>query len=159
MAIYMQLGSAKGAVTEVAHTGWIELLDCSWSMSRTIRSAVGVGTDRESTTAYVSEMTVTKLVDSASANINQNAFVGQAQPCEIDFTRTDQGKEAVYRKIVLTDAVISGLGNSGNSSDRPTETLTLNFVKIAITDNGELLTGSGGTTSTVTYNLSTAQTG
>ena len=159
MAIYMKLGGATGAVTETAHTGWVELLDCNWSMSRTIRSAVGVGTDRESTSAYVSELPAMKLVDSASSNINQNAFVGQAQPCQIDFTRTDKGKEAVFRTIKLTDAIVSGLVNHGQGTDRPTETISLNFTVIAITDLGESDSGTGATSATVSYNLGTAQTG
>ena len=160
MAIYMKLGGATGAVTESGHIGWVELLDCNWSMSRTIRSAVGVGTDRESTSAYVSEVTVTKLVDSASYNINQNAFVGQAQVCQIDFTRTDKGQEAIFRTLLLTDAIVSGLVNHGQGTERPTETISLNFTVIAITDIGEAVTGSAGVkTATVTYDLGTAQVG
>jgi type VI secretion system secreted protein Hcp len=158
MAIYMKLGSATGDVTESGHTGQVELLDIRWSMSRTIRSAVGVGKNRESTSAYVSEVTVTKYVDSASSNIAQNAFVGEAQKCEIDFTRVDKGQEAVFRKIVLTDAIISGLTNQGTGSARPTETLTLNFTEIAITDTAEAAAGTAGGNATVTYDLTKAQT-
>jgi type VI secretion system secreted protein Hcp len=158
MAIYMKLGSAKGDVTEAGHVGQVELIDLRWSMSRTIRSAVGVGTNRESTSAYVSELTVTKYVDSASSNIAQNAFVGETQTCQIDFTRVSKGQEAVFRSISLTDAIISGLVNSGSSSDRPVEVLTLNFTVIAITDTDESETGTAGSNSTVTYDLTKAQT-
>ncbi len=158
MSIYMKYGGAQGAVSESGHTGWIELMDCRWSMSRSIRSAVGVGTNRESTSAYVSELTATKLVDPASANINQYAFVGQSQACQVDFTRTDKGQEAVFRTIKLTDAIVSGLVNHGHGTDRPTEVITLNFTEIAITDISEGEAGTGGGSSTVTYNLATAQT-
>ena len=160
MAIYMKLGGASGAVTESGHKNWVELLDCSWNMSRTIRSAVGVGVNRESTSAYVSELVVKKLVDPASSTLTQYAFVGQAQPCQIDFTRVEKGAEAVFRTIKLTDAIISGLLNEGGSSERPVETISLNFIEIAVTDNEESDTGtSSGGPSTTTYNLSTAQTG
>jgi type VI secretion system secreted protein Hcp len=158
MAIYMKFGSATGDVTEAGHVGQVEILDIRWSMSRTIRSAVGVGNNRESTSAYVSEITVTKYVDSASSNIAQNAFVGEAQTCEFDFTRVNKGTEAVFRKIALTDAIISGLVNSGTSSDRPIEVLTLNFTVIAITDTAEAVAGTAGGNSTVTYDLTKAQT-
>ena len=158
MAIYMKLGSAQGDVTESGHVGQVELIDIRWSMSRTIRSAVGVGKNRESTSAYVSEVTVTKYIDSASSNIAQNAFVGEAQTCTIDFTRVDKGQEAVYRSIALTAAIISGLVNQGSGSDRPVEVLTLNFTEIAITDTTEASQGTTGSNSTVTYDLTTAQT-
>jgi type VI secretion system secreted protein Hcp len=159
MAIYMKLGSAKGDVTEAGHTGQIELLECRWSMSRSIRSAVGVGKNRESASAYVSEMTVKKYIDSASSNLAQTAFVGEAEPCIIDFTRVDKGKEAVFRKIVLTDAIISGLYNEGKGgTERPVEVLNLNFTEIAITDLTEEAEGKSGSNSTVTYDLKKAQT-
>jgi len=158
MAVYMKFGSATGDVTEAGHTGQIELLDIRWSMSRTIRSAVGIGKNRESTSAYVSEVSVTKYVDAASSSLAQSAFVGEAESCEIDFTRVDKGQEAVFRKITLTDAIISGLVNTGTKSDRPVETLTLNFTQIAITDTDEAVAGRAGGNSTVTYDLTKAQT-
>jgi type VI secretion system secreted protein Hcp len=158
MAIYMKFGSATGDVTEAAHSGQIELLDVRWSMSRTIRSAVGVGKNRESTSAYVSEITVTKYIDSASSSIAQSAFVGEGESCTIDFTRVNKGQEAVFRKITLTDAIISGLVNHGSGSERPVETLTLNFTQIAITDTVEAASGTAGSNSTVTYDLTKSQT-
>ena len=158
MAMYMKLGSAKGDVTEAGHVGQIERLDLRWSMSRTIRSAVGVGKNRESTSAYVSEVTVSKYIDVASSNIAQNAFVGKAQECTIDFTRVDKGQEAVFRSIKLTDAIISGLVNHGAGSERPTEAITLNFTEIAITDTEESEQGTSAGNSVVTYDLTKAQT-
>ena len=158
MAIYMQFGDAKGAVTESGHKEWIELLECDWSMSRTIRSAVGIGSNRESSSAYVSELTAVKFVDPASKVINNYAFVGQAKACQIDFTRTDKGQEAVFRTLTLTDAIISGLVNEGRGSERPTERLSLNFTQIAIKDNEEDADGTTGGTSTTTYDLTKAQT-
>jgi len=156
--MYMKLGSAKGDVTESGHVGQVELLDLRWSMSRTIRSAVGVGKNRESTSAYVTELTVSKYIDSASSDIAQNAFVGEAQECTIDFTRVDKGQEAVFRTIKLKDTIISGLVNQGTGSERPTEVMTLNFTEIAITDKTESSTGTSAGQSVVTYDLTTAQT-
>jgi type VI secretion system secreted protein Hcp len=158
MAIYMELDGAKGDVTEQGHKNWIELLDLQWSMSRTIRSAVGVGKNRESTSAYVSEVTVTKYIDAASKGVANNAFVGKANEVQIDFTRVDKGQEAVFRTLKLTDAIISGLSNTAQGSDRPVETITLNFTKIAITDKTQSADGSAGSQSVTTYNLQTAQT-
>ncbi len=158
MAIYMKYGSAQGDVTESGHKQWIELLSCHWSMARTLRSAVGIGLNRESTSAFVSELSCMKLVDSGSSNLTQNAFVGEAQQCEIDFTRVEKGQEAVFRKITLTDAIISGLVNQGQGKERPTEVLTLNFTEIQITDVAMSAEGEASGQSTVTYNLQTAQT-
>lgn len=158
MAIYMKFGSAQGDVTETGHTNQVELLDVRWSMSRTIRSAVGIGKNRESSSAYVSEVMVKKYIDSASSSLAQSAFVGEAEPCIVDFTRVSKGQEAVFRKVTLTDAIISGLVTEGSGSERPVEILTLNFTQIAITDIAEAAAGSAGGSSTVTYDLTKAQT-
>ena len=158
MAIYMKLQGAEGDVTEQGHKNWIELLDARWSMSRTIRSAVGIGKNRESTSAYVSEVTVTKYIDAASKGVANLAFVGKANDTTIEFTRVDKGQEAVFRSIKLTDAIISGLSNQASGSERPVEVLTLNFTKIGITDKEETEDGSDGSQSVTTYNLQTAQT-
>ena len=158
MAVYMKLGSANGDVTEAGHKQWIELLEVSWGMSRTVRSAVGIGNNRESTSAYVTEITVGKLIDSASSNIAQNAFVGEAQACKLEFTRVEKGQEAVFRSVALTDTIISALINDAHGNDRPTEVLTLNFSQIAITDTEEAVAGSSAGASTVTYDLTLAQT-
>ncbi len=158
MAIYLKIQGAEGDVTEAGHKQWIELLDARWNMSRTIRSAVGVGANRESTSAYVSEVTVTKYVDSASKGVANLAFIGAAKEATIEFTRVDKGQEATFRKLVLTDAIISGLSNQAAGSERPVEVITLNFTKIAITDTEQKDDGSQGSPATTTYNLATAQT-
>ncbi len=158
MAVYMKLGSATGDVTEAGHKQWIELIEIDWGMSRTVRSAVGIGKNRESTSADVTEVTVEKLIDSASSNIAQNAFVGEALACTLEFTRVEKGQEAVFRSIALTDAIISALINDAHGNDRPTEVLTLNFSQIAITDTEQAAAGSSVGASTVTYDLTRAQT-
>ncbi len=158
MAIYMKYGAAQGAVTETNHTSWVELLDVSWNMSRSIRSSVGVGQNRESTSAAVGEVTFTKFIDPASSVLTTYAFVGEAKDCEIDFTRVNQGGEVTFRKIKLTNAIVSSLTNSGHGKDRPTEVYRLNFTQIAITDTTETATGDSGGDSTVTYDLTQAKT-
>ena len=158
MAIYMKYGSAQGAVTEANHTNWVELLDVSWNMSRNIRSAVGVGQNRESTSAAVGELTFTKFVDPASSTLTTYAFVGEAQSVEVDFTRVNQGGELTFRKISLTDAIVSSLTNSGHGKDRPVEVFRVNFTQIAITDTAETASGTSGSDSTITYDLTQAKT-
>ena len=158
MAIYMKLAGADGDVTEQGHKNWIELLDLQWSMSRTVRSAVGGGKNRESTSAYVSEITVTKYVDSGSKGVATNAFVGKASDVQIDFTRVEKGQEAVFRTLKLTNAIISGLSNKATGGERPVEVIALNFTKIAITDKTAGVDNSAGSQSVTTYNLETAQT-
>lgn len=158
MAIYLKYGDAQGDVTEVNHTNWVELTDAQWSMSRSIRSSVGIGKNRESTSAYVSELTLTKLVDSSSHTLSTYAFVGQAKEAQLDFTRVNEGGETIFRTIKLKDAITASLVNSGHGKDRPTETLTLNFTEITIEDYGEDSKGNKTGPKRIIYDLTQAKT-
>ncbi|AQS86735.1 hypothetical protein AA101099_0095 [Neoasaia chiangmaiensis NBRC 101099] len=158
MGIYLKYGDAQGDVTETNHTNWIELLDAQWSMSRTIRSSVGIGKNRESTSAYVSELTLTKYIDASSHTLSTYAFVGQAKQAQIDFTRVNEGGETLFRSLILKDSITSSLVNSGHGKDRPTETLTLNFTEITIEDYGEGADGSKTGPKRIIYDLTQAKT-
>ncbi|QDH16323.1 Hcp family type VI secretion system effector [Swingsia samuiensis] len=158
MAIYLKYGDAQGDVTEANHTHWVELLDAHWSMSRTIRSAVGNGKNRESTSAHVSELTMTKLVDNSSHVLATYAFVGQARPAQIDFTRVSEGGEIVFRTLHMKDAIISSLNNSGAGKERPVEVLTLNFTELTIEDHGQDSSGNKTAPKRIIYDLTQAKT-
>jgi type VI secretion system secreted protein Hcp len=154
----MNLGSAKGDVTAQSNQGWIEVLDCSWSMSRRIRSAVGVGKSRESTTPYVGEISVTKFVDSASSAIQQYAFKAIVNDCTIQYIHTDIGGGKVFRSLLLADCIISSVNSDGGSQERPKEYLTLNFTEITVSDTVYTDTDSAGTDSKVVYSLEQSTT-
>jgi type VI secretion system secreted protein Hcp len=158
MAIYMSLGSAQGDVTAESNTGWIELLDCNWGMSRRIRSAVGVGKNRESSTPYVGEISVTKLIDSASSTIQQYAFKAIVNDCTIQYLHTDIGGGKVFRSLQLANCIISSVNSDGGKEERPREYLTLNFTEITVSDIVYTDKDSGGTDSHVIYSLEQSTT-
>jgi type VI secretion system secreted protein Hcp len=158
MAIYMSLGSAQGDVTAQSNQGWIELLDCSWGMSRRIRSAVGVGKSRESTTPYVGEIAVTKYVDSASSTIQQYAFKAIVNDATLQYVHTDIGGGKVFRSLQLANCIISSVNSDGGSQERPKEYLTLNFTEITVSDMVYTDKDSEGTQSNVVYSLEQSTT-
>jgi type VI secretion system secreted protein Hcp len=158
MAIYMSLGSAQGDVTAESNQGWIELLDCNWGMSRRIRSAVGVGKSRESTTPYVGEISVTKWVDSASSTIQQYAFKAIVNDCTIQYLHTDIGGGKVFRSLQLADCIISSVNSDGGSGERPKEYLNLNFTEITVSDIVYTDKDSEGKVSHVVYSLEQSTT-
>jgi type VI secretion system secreted protein Hcp len=158
MAIYMSLGSAQGDVTAESNQGWIELLDCNWGMSRRIRSAVGVGKSRESTTPYVGEISVTKWIDSASSILQQYAFKAIVNDCTIQYLHTDIGGGKVFRSLQLANCIISSINSDGGSSERPREYLTLNFTEITVSDIVYTDKDSEGTDSHVIYSLEQSTT-
>jgi type VI secretion system secreted protein Hcp len=133
MPIYMKYGAIAGDVTESGHTGWIELNSFQWGVGRGVSSPTGSSEDRESSAPSVSEVTVTKEFDKASIKLLTEAYQGtgggDAATVQLDFTRTTQGKLQIYATFILSNVIISGYSLS-SGGDRPSESLSLNFVKI-----------------------------
>lgn len=158
MAIYMNYNNIPGDVTETGHSTWIELSSFNWGMGRGISTSVGSGAERKSTAPSVSEVVVTKDNDVASGKLLVEAFTGEGQTVQIDFTRTNKDKLNVYLTITLTNTIISGYSmTSGN--DRPTETVSLNFTKILVSTKQMGADGSDAQPDRLLYDLTTAKTG
>jgi len=131
MAIYLQYdkGSIKGDVGQGAHKDWIALDSFQWGVGRGISGSVGDMKNREASQPSVSEVTVTKSLDSSSPLLCQDGLINKkGVPVEIDFVRTADDKGEVFLKFSLTNVLISGYSMS-SGGDRPTESLTLNFTK------------------------------
>jgi type VI secretion system secreted protein Hcp len=75
--------------------------------------------------------TVTKEADSCSGEILRTATTEfKGQDCHIVFLRTGNPGEP-YLQFTLRDALIANL-SIAPSSDRPTETITIDFIKVEI---------------------------
>ncbi len=112
MRAYLKYDDIKGDVREPAHRTWITL------------TSVSYGTSRQS----MSEIQVTKNVDSASVLLYQQALKGEPVSAVIDYVR-GEGNGGVYLRIAMSGTLIASYQTSG-SGGSATETLTLNFEKI-----------------------------
>jgi type VI secretion system secreted protein Hcp len=161
MAIYMKFGGIMGNVTAAGHTQWIELNSLQWGVGRGVSSPTGSSADRESSAPSVSEVTVTKDNDTASDGLLTEAFTGDGggngASVQIDLTRTQSGQLVVFQTIMLSNVIISGYSTT-SGGDRPTESLSLNFTKIAVTNTPMQADGTTGSPSTTTYDLAQAKT-
>jgi len=131
MPIYMNYDSlaVKGDVTADGWQDWIELNSLQWGVGRGIGSPTGGSQDRESAAPSISEIVVAKAQDKATGKLLTEAYQGKGVKVVIDFVKTDQGKLAKYLTYELTDTMISGYSLS-SGGDRPTESLSLNFVTV-----------------------------
>jgi type VI secretion system secreted protein Hcp len=133
MPIYMKYdnGAIAGDVTEENHKDWIELSSAQFGVGRGITSPTpGGAKDREASDPSVSEIVVTKVMDSASADLFKESLKGTGKDCVIEFcvSTQDQGMQA-YLTFTLTNTMISGFSVS-SGGDRPSESCSLNFSKI-----------------------------
>ena len=160
MPIYMKYGSIAGDVTESGHATWIELNSFQWGVGRGVSSPTGSSEDRESSAPSVSEITVTKEFDKASVKLLTEAYqgtgAGDAATVQIDFVRTNKGKLDVYSTFILSNVIISGYSLS-SGGDRPSESLSLNFVKIETKVTPMKPDGTADNAVTITYDLGQAK--
>jgi type VI secretion system secreted protein Hcp len=156
MAIYVQYASLKGDVTESTHVGWIEVNSFQWGVGRGISSPTGGSSDREASAPSVSEIVVTKPLDVASNPLLNESLQGEGQDVTIDFTKTDKGQLSVFLSYVLNNTMISGYSLS-SGGDRPQESLSFNFTKVAQTATTLTADNAEGSPSTVTYDIGQAK--
>jgi type VI secretion system secreted protein Hcp len=130
MAIFMKYGTENGEVTATGYKDWVELHSFQWGVGRGISAGVGGGSKREASAPSVSEITVSKTLDSFSPIALKEAIGGKGVTVKIDITRTDNaGKHVAFQKYVLEGTMISGYSLS-SGGDRPSESISLNFTKV-----------------------------
>ena len=139
MAAYLKFGTTiKGESEAQGHKGtdgWMEIGSVQFGVGRAISTPVGASSKREASAPSISEITCTKLMDSTSPQLMQEALVGTAQDCEIHLVETDAEQLQTFLTIKLTNTLISGYSMSSGGG-RPSESLTLNFTKIDLTYQG-----------------------
>lgn len=157
MAIYLKYGAIEGNVTTQGFEKWIELNSCQFGVGRGISMMIGKGTAREASIPSISEVVVTKVMDSASNKLFLDAVGGSMDTlAKITFTTTDKTDTTGFLTYELTNTGISGFSTS-SGGDRPSESLSLNFTKVTIsyTDKDSAV---GGAADTVGYDLQTGTT-
>ena len=111
----------------------IHLDSFQWGVGRDFtHSATG---DREVSAPSVSEAVVTKQTDSTSPKLLNEALQGEGKSVHIDFCKGDKGKLSPYLQFDLANTLISGFKMS-SGGDRPTESISLNFVKVTMSMPG-----------------------
>jgi type VI secretion system secreted protein Hcp len=114
----------RGDVTANGYEGWIELQSAQLGTNRQVTSASGRGTNRDQPS--VSEIVVTKLMDSASTALFRQSTWGEGKMVVIAFVKDG----TTYMTIILRDTLISSFsvsGHGGVSNAKPMESLSLNF--------------------------------
>jgi type VI secretion system secreted protein Hcp len=157
MAIYMNWDGVPGDVTTQGFEKWIELQSFQWGVGRGIGSAMSGQASRESSIPSVSEVVVTKLMDSSSPGLWTDSVAGQLNTTvKISFTTTSKGATTEFLNYELTNTGLSGYSLS-SGGDMPTESLSLNFTKVVWKFTGTDPSVSG-TPVTQGYDLTTATT-
>jgi type VI secretion system secreted protein Hcp len=158
MPVFMHYDGIDGDVTTQGHEKWIELTSWQWGCSRAMTSSTASAADREGSTPAVSEIVVTKVTDGASTNLFRAALGlgpgGEGKTVKIDFCKTDVANPEAYMQMELTNTLVSGFSMS-SSGDRPMESVSLNFTKIAFNNIAMGAANETGQPDRAEYDLST----
>jgi type VI secretion system secreted protein Hcp len=139
MSAYLKYGKTiKGESLAEGHKGsdgWIEINSVQWGLGRGISSPTGHSSKREASAPSVSEVVVTKLMDSTSPLFAQEGAIGKGEEATIELTETGSDKLNVFLTLKLSNTMVSGYSLS-SGGDRPSESISLNFTKIEMTYQG-----------------------
>jgi len=158
MSAYIKFANiAKGDSQAGDHSGdkgWIVLSSVNFGTNRNITTPTGGGTTREAAKPTVNEVIINKLMDSTSSNWLQESLTGsKAGTAVIELVQAGSAKLQTYLTVTLTNTMVSGY-NVTSSGDRPVEQITLNFTKIEFKYTPYDDTGTPGTPTSATYDIS-----
>ena len=129
MAIYVKIDGINGDATHQEHKKWLDVDSLQWGVGRAIMTPTGSAMNREASEPSVSEVTVTKTMDSSSSLLFQEACAGSAgKKVTIDLVTTGNPGD-IYMQYTLHNALVSGYSVS-SGGERPAESVSLNFTKI-----------------------------
>ena len=154
---YIQIDGIKGESTAKGYEGWIEVGSVQWGVGRAISSPAGG--NREASAPSISEITLTKTLDSTSPALFLRAVSGIFNIATVKLHLvTPSGStntNTVFYKLTLSDVLVSSQSNSASAGDdRPQESISLNFSKIEVeylVDGKTITNGKAG------YDLATAK--
>lgn len=157
MPIYFQMDGIQGDATQEQHVKWMDIQTMHWNVSRNVNTLAGAAANREASEPAVSEVTLTKISDSSTTKLFQEACTGtKGKTAKIDLVSTSNPGN-VYIQYILTNAIVASY-TVGSSGDRPTESITLNFTKMDITYTPYDETNTPSSALRASFDVATAKT-
>ncbi len=143
--MFIKIGDIKGESADSKHKEKIDVLAWSWGLSNSGSAQIGGGAG--SGKVNVLDLSFTKYVDSATPHLLLAGSNGKHYP-EANLIVRKAGENPVeYIKIKLTDVLVTSVSTGGSGGeDRLTETITLNFAKVALDYTPQSKDGKAGTT-------------
>ncbi|NYZ17600.1 type VI secretion system tube protein Hcp [Azospirillum sp. RWY-5-1] len=156
MAIYVKYEGIDGEATHQEHKKWLDVGSLQWGVGRAISTPSGSTANREASEPSVSEVTITKLMDSSSPKFFTEACTGAiGKTVKIDLVTTGS-PGTTYATYTLTNALVSAYSMS-SGGDRPSESISISFTKLEFKFTPYDDKNKAGTPTTVSYDISTTK--
>ena len=144
----------KGESVIAGHEAEIDVLSFSFggSQSGTMHTSTGGGAGK----ANVQDLSLTKWVDLASADLMLACFNGTHIAEAVLTARKAGEKPLEYLKITMTDCLIASVSTGGSGSeDRFTENVSINFAKVKVDYDTQVAKGGKGAHGSMEFNIAT----
>jgi type VI secretion system secreted protein Hcp len=135
MGIYWKMKTATGDATEKNHTNWMRINAFAFRSGRSVTTRTGRVADREVSTGHVSQLSITKGMDSASMDLFMSTCLGGGEEMQINVTRAGSRadkSEITFLKYTLSDALLTGYDLQVGRDGRVQESLTVDFTKVVM---------------------------
>lgn len=151
--MFLKMAPVKGESRDKKHKEEIDVLAWSWGCSNSGSAHVGGGAG--SGKVSVSDLTVTKYVDSASTDLLLACCNGTHFDEALLTVRKAGGKDPVeYIKITMNEVLITSIQSGGTEGDdRLRENCSLNFAKVKVEYTGQDEKGAAGKTMTMEWDI------
>lgn len=156
MAIYVKYEGIDGEATHENHKKWLDVNSLQFGVGRAISTPSGSAANREASEPSVSNVTLSKLMDSASPKLFTESCTGAAgKKVEIHLVSTGSPGNT-YVEYTLHNALISGYSVS-TGGDRPSESVSISFTKLEYKFIPYDDKNKAGTPVSVSYDLATTK--
>jgi len=160
MPVYMKYEGAQGSCTAQGYQNWIELYSCNFQSTRQVGTPSGRGTNRESSAPSVSEVSISKNLDTSSGVLYKASLAGKGVNVTIVMLKAsaDGSKLEEVDKLELQDTLVTNYSISAHGGDThrpPVESMSLNSLVFTRTATIPGALNVGGTPMRVQYNAGT----
>ena len=146
----------KGESQQTGYEGQVEILSYSWGLTQT--GGFSYGTGGTSAKADLQDLSVTFRICPASPKFMQYCATGKHLASAVLTCLEASETPQKYLEITLTDVVISSFQTGGSGTDKPIESMSLNFAQVKKEyfrqDDAGMVTSAG----TGSWNQQTATT-
>jgi type VI secretion system secreted protein Hcp len=152
--MFLELDGIKGESVDSKHKDKIDVLAWSWGLSQTGTFAHGSGGGAGK--ANFNDLTITKYIDKSSADLMYHCASGKHITKGQVIVRKAGDKPLEYLVIKVDNILVSSVSTGGSSGDeRLTESVTLNFAKVAVEYKIQDEKGAGKDGGQFTWNIAT----
>lgn len=129
--MFLKISDVKGESRDGKHKDEIDVLAWSWGMSQSGTAHLGGGAG--SGKVSVQDLSVTKYIDSSSADLLLACCSGKHLKEALLTVRKAGETPVEYVKVKMEEVLIASISTGGSGSDdRLTENVTLNFAKVSV---------------------------